>query len=157
MAKVLQYFLFSNSTHESETASANRWETTNNNPHGPIKLSSQSETRSIQVSHISLPVNRWETTNNNPHRPIKLSSQSETRSIQVSHISLPVNRWETTNNNPHGPIKLSSQSETRSIQVSHISLPVNPLDLSAVPHQGFLVQSHILSMSRDALRTCLAA
>jgi hypothetical protein len=33
---------FSNLTHKTKTGTANRWETTNNNPPGPTKLSSQS-------------------------------------------------------------------------------------------------------------------
>jgi len=40
---------FSNSTHKTETGTASWWETTtNSNPLGPIKLSSQSETGSNQ-------------------------------------------------------------------------------------------------------------
>jgi hypothetical protein len=35
------YLLFSNPTHKTKTWTANTWETTNSNPHGPIKLSSQ--------------------------------------------------------------------------------------------------------------------
>jgi hypothetical protein len=35
------YLPFSNPTHKTKTWTANRWETTNSNPHGPIKLSSQ--------------------------------------------------------------------------------------------------------------------
>jgi len=38
------YVLFSNPTHKTATATANRWETTNSNPAGPIELSSQSTT-----------------------------------------------------------------------------------------------------------------
>jgi hypothetical protein len=33
---------FSNLTHKTKTGTANRWETTNNNPPGPTKLTSQS-------------------------------------------------------------------------------------------------------------------
>jgi hypothetical protein len=33
--------LFSNPTHKTKTGTANRWETTNSNPHGPTELSSQ--------------------------------------------------------------------------------------------------------------------
>ncbi len=36
------YLLFSNPTHGTKTGTTNRWETTNSNPPGPIKLSSQS-------------------------------------------------------------------------------------------------------------------
>jgi hypothetical protein len=32
------------------------------------------------------------------------------------------------------------------------SLPVDPLDMTAAPHPGFLVQGHILSTGGDALR-----
>jgi hypothetical protein len=39
-----RYLLFSNPTHQTKTGTAHRWETTNNNPPGPIKLSSQSTT-----------------------------------------------------------------------------------------------------------------
>jgi hypothetical protein len=35
-------FTFSNPTQKTKTGTANRWETTNSNPPGPIKLSSQS-------------------------------------------------------------------------------------------------------------------
>ncbi len=36
------YLLFSNPTHQTKTGTANRCDTTNSNPPGPIKLSSQS-------------------------------------------------------------------------------------------------------------------
>jgi hypothetical protein len=38
------YLLFSNSTHKTKIGTANRWETSNSNLPGLIKLSSQSET-----------------------------------------------------------------------------------------------------------------
>jgi hypothetical protein len=36
------YLLHSDRTHTTETETANRWETTNSNPPGPMKLSTQS-------------------------------------------------------------------------------------------------------------------
>jgi hypothetical protein len=41
---ISSYLLFSNPTHKTETGTTNRWVTTNSNPPGQIKLSSQSET-----------------------------------------------------------------------------------------------------------------
>jgi hypothetical protein len=38
----LVIYFFSNPTHKPKTGTANRWETTNSNPLGPLKLSSQS-------------------------------------------------------------------------------------------------------------------
>jgi len=38
------YLLFCNPTHKTETGTANRWETTNNKPPGPIIMMGQSET-----------------------------------------------------------------------------------------------------------------
>jgi hypothetical protein len=37
------YLLFSNPTHKPENGTANRWETTNSNPPGPIKQSGKSQ------------------------------------------------------------------------------------------------------------------
>jgi len=48
--QVLSYSLFSNSTHKTKIGTANRtWETTKCNSTGPIKPSSQSETRQSRV------------------------------------------------------------------------------------------------------------
>ncbi len=46
--QVLVTYFFCNHTHKTETGTANMWEVTNSNPSGPIKLSRQSETGSIQ-------------------------------------------------------------------------------------------------------------
>ncbi len=49
------YLSFSNLTHETETETANRWETTNSNPHGPIIMIGESETgRKSQIRFMTL-------------------------------------------------------------------------------------------------------
>ncbi len=48
----LSYVLFCNSTHETGTWIANRWETSNSKPPGPIIVMGQSETLSQQLDHI---------------------------------------------------------------------------------------------------------
>ncbi len=49
------YLPFSNLTHQTETEIANRWETTNSNPHGPIIMIRESETgRKSQIIFMTL-------------------------------------------------------------------------------------------------------